>query len=123
MFLFTFFLLLATLIVLTFSLDMDCAMDIACTDEQAPCFSQPKTLYCGHCGEQLGLQSCYAPSRRGYFGRWQKVTTDDRTNWLYLCKGCDNSLWRVFERLEEWHDAKERQHEWNRFLKKELKYN
>ena len=29
----------------------------------------------------------------------------------------------VFERLEEWHDAKEKQHEWNRFLKKELKYN
>jgi hypothetical protein len=42
MFLFTVFLLLATLIVLTFSLDMDCAMDIACTDEQALAFLSPR---------------------------------------------------------------------------------
>jgi hypothetical protein len=106
-----------------FSLDMDIAMDIACTEEQWPLNSQPKQLYCGHCGEQIGLTSCYNPSRNGWKGRWQKITTDDAFNWIYLCKGCDTSLGRVFERLEEFHGEKERQREWNRFLCKELKFN
>ena len=47
-------------------------MDIACTEEQWPLNSQPKQLYCGHCGEQIGLTSCYNPSRNGWKGRWQK---------------------------------------------------
>ena len=110
-------------LVIIFSLDMDIAMNVACTEEHCALNSQPKQLYCGHCGEQIGLTSCYNPSRNGWKGRWQKITTDDAFNWIYLCKGCDTSLGRVFERLEEFHGEKERQQEWNRFLCKELKFN
>ena len=102
---------------------MDVAMDIAYPEEQGPCMSQSEELYCGNCGEQLGKHSGYHGSLGGYFGRWQKVMTADGITWIYLCKGCDNALWRVFQRLEEWLDEKQRQQEWNRFLLKELKYN
>jgi len=97
---------------------MDVAMNEAFTEEGLFPGLDGKDLFCGQCYASCGTQS-------GFHGRWQKITCPEKmfVKWIYLCRGCDNALWRLFSKLENFLDDKERRQEWNKFLMRELSYN
>ena len=97
---------------------MDMVMDIpvpdAASDLEPPCKPADEML-CAYCFALCGLLS-------GYGGRWQNIKGTSGTKWVYLCRGCDHALWRVFSKLEKFADKKQMNAEWNAFLAEEFKH-
>ena len=74
--------------------------------------------FCGCCYQESGPSSNFRPFK----GRWQPYG-DHRLGekfWIYLCWSCNNSLWRLYSKGEEWHDNQSMCMEYLVFLKHEL---
>ena len=79
----------------------------------------PDNYFCGICNTDCSIKQYQEGAKWQKYGDWMQKDW----RWIYLCRGCNRTLWRMFGKFEEDVNALEHERFWKEYelwLKSEI---